>query len=154
MFGQLPRRTRAASEALEGCREPDARLDVVGQDEAPGPPVGAAAPVRAIPEVGERERAERDQVDVRERHREHEVGADPVPEVPLLLARPVPGQVRAHQRLAGEADRVGMQAPARVAEIDRRRELALDVDRAHGRARRAVEDREMIGQPGHASLRR
>ena len=41
----------------------------------------------------------------------------------------------------------GSRAPGGAAEIDRRRELALDVHRAHRRARRAVEDREMIGQP-------
>ena len=89
----------------------DARLDLLGQRDAPGQPV-RCRPLQcvAVAEVGERERAERRQVDVGERHREDEVRPDPVPEVPALLARPVPRQVGAHQRPAREADRGGIRA--------------------------------------------
>ena len=133
-----------------GVREGDARLDPLGQRDAPRPPVRRAGPVRAVAKIGQREGAERRQVDVRERDRENEVRADPVPEVPAFLARPVSRQVRAKERLSREADRSRIQLAARIAEVDGRRDLAFLVGGlVHAARARTVEDREMIGQRLH-----
>ena len=94
-------------------------LDVLGQRQRSRPRQRHAGERPRRFEVDERDLAEGRVVDVRQGDGEDESRADPVPEVPALLARPVAVQVGAHQRLARPADGGGVQ-PAAARRRDRR----------------------------------